>query len=226
MCILYPTVDKGIFWCMPFISISQLGFICAREKHADFFPTHSNGIEYIIIKQVLSWSSQLLESLPSYQPSDFRIKRLQSKSILLVQPTIVRVISSLFSNVFTDLEESLSLSSRYVSLILVPFLLRIWYSHLIFVLSCSSVVGSRLWHQCGPVILSRFLTVFSLIFVSVSFLFMSREYSRTLSWSSLTLQDDWIFGSPHRKSLCCLQGCKLVGVLYTIGPGDVSNSNL
>ena len=89
-----------------FLSKRQFDFIRARAKHAelvfihacknnaDFSPTDSLGIEQIITKQVLSQSSQILASLPSYYPYDFCLKRLQSKSIPLVQPTRVQVISS------------------------------------------------------------------------------------------------------------------------------------
>ena len=66
----------------------------ARKNHAEFYPKHSHGIKYIIIKQVLSQSSQIIASIPSDQPSDFHLKRLHSKSIPLVQPTRVLVISS------------------------------------------------------------------------------------------------------------------------------------
>ena len=48
-------------------------------------------------------------------------------------------------------------------------------------------------HQRRPMILSRLLTVFNLIFVSVSFIFMSRSNSRILSWESLNFLDDWTF---------------------------------
>ena len=94
---------------------------------------------------------------------------------------------------FPALEESLAISYSYVSLVLVMFLLREYYYRLIFTLRCSRVVGSRCSHQRRPVILDRFLTVFNLIFVSLSFLFMSRSHILTLSWSSLTLLDDWTF---------------------------------
>ena len=103
---------------------------------------------------------------------------------------IIRVKSFFSSNVFPAFAEYLDIYSRYVSLVLVLFLLREYYSSFIFVLRCSRVAGSRCSHQRRPVILARFITVFSFIFVSVSFLLLIISHSLTLSWSSLTFLDD------------------------------------
>ena len=111
----------------------------------------------------------------------------------------------LFSfNVFPALEASLDISSRYVFMILVMVILRDKYSCLLFVLRCSRVVRSRWIRQGRPVILARLLTVFSLTFVKVSFIFMIRLHSCTLSGENLIFwmtgpfswEDLWIFSWP------------------------------
>ena len=106
---------------------------------------------------------------------------------------VIREWSFFYSNVFPALAASMTIYSRYVSLILVLFLLRGYYSSFLFVLMCIRVVESRCSHQRCPVILARLLTVFSFLFVSVFFLFMIISHSRTLIWENLTFLDDWTF---------------------------------
>ena len=157
-----------LWWFISFVEISSSFLLFFISLCSDVIPFE------------LGSGSSVSRETPNFP--GFELRKSTRRAHYFYFPVVIRSWSFLSSNVFPSLEESLDISSRYVFMILVMVILRDKYSCLLFVLRCSRVVRSRWIRQGRPVILARLLTVFSLTFVKVSFILISRSHIRTQSW--------------------------------------------
>ena len=90
-------------------------------------------------------------------------------------------------SVFPIFAISRAISSRYVALNCMQFFVHSWYSLIAFNFWWRRVLMLRGGHHLLPVMYYRFVTAFSFIFISLSFLCMRRVTRRRRIWASLTV---------------------------------------